>query len=80
MPSPTGHRLPRKAVFAAALLLWVLSEGQAHAYLDPGSISLFFQTLIAALFGGLLILKHYWADIKSGIRRRFSSKPEDDEG
>jgi hypothetical protein len=63
-----------------ALLLTFLLEGRAYAYLDPGSISLFFQALIAGIFGGLLVLKRYWAQISDGIRRRFSSKPQDDEG
>jgi hypothetical protein len=62
------------------LLLAVLCEGRAYAYLDPGSVSLFFQALIAGIFGGLLVLKRYWGQISEGIRRRFSSKPQDDEG
>lgn len=64
----------------AALALAVLSEGRAWAYLDPGSISLFFQALIAGVLGGILVLKRYWRQIADGIRRRFSSKPGNDDG
>lgn len=64
----------------ALLALAVVTEGRAWAYLDPGSISLFFQALIAGVLGGLLVLKRYWAQITDGIRRRFSSKSGDDAG
>ena len=65
-PSPPGA-----ATLVAILFLALLLEGRAYAYLDPGSISLFFQALIAGIFGGLLVLKRYC--------RRFGSKPQDDE-
>lgn len=81
MRSPSRRSTPSWAAsLAAALFLAFLLEGRAYAYLDPGSISLFFQALIAGIFGGLLVLKRYWAQISEGIRRRFSSKPQDDEG
>ncbi len=77
------NRDPRSAsrgwtLALAALVVAVFSEGRAWAYLDPGSISLFFQALIAGVLGGLLVIKRYWAQITDGIRRRFSSKPGND--
>lgn len=81
MRSQPSRLSPRGiSTLVAALFLSFLLEGRAHAYLDPGSISLFFQALIAGIFGALLVLKRYWAQISDGIRRRFSSKPQDDEG
>ena len=70
---------PWGTTLMVALFLAFLLEGRAHAYLDPGSISLFFQALIAGVFGALLVIKRYWAQITDVIRRRFSSKPQDDE-
>lgn len=70
----------RRSILVAAALVAVLTEGHAWAYLDPGSISLFFQALIAGVLGGLLVLKRYWAQISDSIRRLLSSKPRDDAG
>lgn len=42
----------------------------AHAYLDPGTGSFILQTLIAALFGALFVLKSYWVRIKSWFSGR----------
>ncbi len=36
-----------------------------YAYLDPGTGSFILQTLIAALFGALFVIKSYWQRIKS---------------
>lgn len=73
-------RPPGITLLAAAALLWILSEEPAQAYLDPGSISLLFQALIAAALGSLLVLKRYWSQLIYWVRRRFSSKPEDEGG
>ena len=72
-------RASRIAAVCAALAALAAPQ-TAHAYLDPGSISLFFQASIAGILGGLLLLKRYWAQIVDAIRRRFSSKPGDDAG
>jgi len=43
-----------------------------HAYLDPGSGSFILQLLLAALVGGLFIIKTYWKRISAFIRKLFS--------
>jgi hypothetical protein len=56
------------------------SEGMRSnllAYLDPGSGSYLLQLLIAAALGGLLLLRLYWAKVKSFVRRLFTGKDED---
>ncbi len=40
-----------------------------NAYLDPGSGSFLLQLLIAALLGGLFLLKAYWGKIAAFFRR-----------
>lgn len=63
------------AVYAVFLLFWAGVIPAAHAYLDPGTGSFVIQTLLAALFGGLFVLKSYWVRIKSW----FYGKPEEAE-
>lgn len=55
------------------ILLLSLNSGPAHAYLDPGSISLVVQAIIAAVAGGLMTVKYwYWR-----VLRFFGGKKED---
>jgi len=42
------------------------------AYLDPGSGSFILQLLLAALVGGLFIIKTYWKKITDFFRKIFS--------
>jgi hypothetical protein len=48
------------------------------AYLDPGSGSYLLQLLLAALFGGLFILRMSWDRVKTFFRKLISR--EDDPG
>jgi len=40
-----------------------------YAYLDPGVGSMLFQSLVAAIAGGLFILKMYWSKLKTFFSR-----------
>ena len=64
------------------LLLLIITEQQADAYLDPGSGSLVFQVIIGTLLAGLLTLRIFYERIKYFIvhglfRRRRSEGNED---
>ena len=64
---------------AAGLLKPVAGQ---YAYLDPGSGSFLLQLLAAALLGGLFLLKTYWANVTTFVRRIFNKhqdSAEDDE-
>jgi hypothetical protein len=61
----------RLLVLAAAVAL--LFPRDAFAYLDPGTGSMFFQTLVAALAGVAYGVRVYW----SRIRRFFSRNSRD---
>jgi hypothetical protein len=63
------------AVFFLVLYL-VLFPQKAEAYLDPGTGSYVLQILMAALFGGLFIVKSGWKEIKHTVSRIFSRKEE----
>jgi hypothetical protein len=51
--------------------LWV---DNAYAYLDPAVGSMFLQSVIAAVCGGIFLVKSYWHKLKS----IFSSKKKED--
>jgi hypothetical protein len=63
-------------VMAAALapLAVVLQTTSAHAYLDPGTGSMLLQGLLGGIAGGAVIVKIYWARIKSFFRRGSAGK------
>jgi len=46
----------------------------AYAYLDPGTGTYLLQLLIAAVVGGLFLIKTYFMQIKSFFIRIFSKK------
>jgi len=50
-----------------------------QAYLDPGSGSFILQLLLAALVGGLFIVRSYWKKIKEFFRKLFSRGGSDGE-
>jgi hypothetical protein len=62
---------------------FTLMPSLAHAYIDPGSGSMFLQLAIAAIAGGLFTLKIYWQRLKNflGLGQKPSEvdplKPDD---
>lgn len=61
-----------------AVLAWSLLPQDAHAYVDPGTGSYIFQIIVAALFGGLFMLRIFWARITGFFGERFSRAEEAD--
>ncbi len=56
-------------------IIWVLSVfSVAHAYIDPGTGGFIIQTLLAALFSFIFVLKSYWTRIKNWFSGK-SSEP-----
>ena len=49
----------RYALFWFVLFTFVWSE-EAHAYLDPGTGSFIVQAIVAAIAGGLFMIKVFW--------------------
>ena len=65
-----------KSIIFAVIPGAVFSVGfvtPALAYLDPGTGSILLQGLFAAVVGGLVTIKLYWAKVKS----LFGSKPDE---
>lgn len=52
-----------RLILVTALVL-VLIPRPAHAYLDPGTISMVLHGVVAAIAGALVTLRIYWAKTK----------------
>lgn len=62
-----------------AVFFIVFFSHNAYAYLDPGSGSFIFQMLIAAIVGGLFVIKLYFNKIKAFFKKVFSKGGNDNE-
>ena len=58
-------------VLTAVAWLFILPPN-AFAYLDPGTASYIFQVSIAAIIGGLYLVKTRWQRIKDFFNKHFS--------
>ena len=73
-------------VLALAMVFQLVLVADADAYLDPGTGSFLFQTVIAMAVGSAFALKTYWQRIKATFGGRPAaptadgSGPEKDEG
>ena len=54
-------------------MIWV---DDAQAYLDPGTASMLFQSVVAAVVGGFFLIKTYWSKLKNLFSRNKNSQPE----
>jgi hypothetical protein len=61
----------------ASSLLSVIPENQP--YLDPGSGSFVLQLILAAILGGLLVLRSHWKKIRDGVRDLVTRQQEEKE-
>jgi len=59
-----------KVEAALVVLAWpVIFVEPAMAYLDPGTGSIIIQGLIASIAGGIVVIRLYWAKLKSYFAR-----------
>jgi hypothetical protein len=58
--------------FLFALLSFVIIE-EAHAYLDMGTGSMVLQSIIAAIAGGLFVVRAYWQKFRNLFSRKKST-------
>ena len=54
-------------------MIWV---DDAQAYLDPGTASMLFQSVVAAVVGGFFLIRTYWSKLKNLFSRNKDSQPE----
>ena len=55
-------------LMSIVLLLLVLSERPAEAYIDPGTASYVFQVIAGAILGGVFLLRTYWTRVVTTVR------------
>jgi hypothetical protein len=54
----------------AVLMLFLLSERPAQAYVDPGTASYLFQLLVGGFFAAVYLTRGYWKRLKDFVRAR----------
>jgi hypothetical protein len=59
-----------------AMSVFLIVPQQAYAYIDPGSGSLIWQVVIAALLSGGFLIKTYWRRLKQLVGRTEVSQEE----
>lgn len=67
-------------IYFYSLILMGSFVSDAYAYLDPGTGSLFIQSTIASIAGGIFIIKNYyrvfWAKLSSKLFSNSKNKVE----
>jgi hypothetical protein len=58
----------RFPLVSIVLLLLVISERSAEAYIDPGTASYVFQVIAGAILGGVFLLRTYWSRVVTTMR------------
>ena len=61
-------KVTRLPLLSIVLLLLVISERPAHAYIDPGTASYVFQVIAGAVLGGVFLLRTYWTRVVTSVR------------
>lgn len=56
----------------------VVSSGDAHAYLDPGTGSILLQALIGGIAATSVAIGYYWSKLKSLFTSTSNEKPRQD--
>ena len=65
---------PSVACLLFGFLFIILTAGDAHAYLNPGTGSFIFQLALAAFLGGLLTVRLYWNRVRAFFKRLFTGE------
>lgn len=69
------HRAARvRLTLFLAVMAWLAALPSAHAYVDPGSVSVVFQALIAGIAAAGTAVAMFWSRIVGFFRR--SPKPD----
>jgi len=59
-------------LLGSVVLLLVISERPAEAYIDPGTASYVFQVIAGAVLGGVFLLRTYWNRVVTSVRSMVS--------
>jgi hypothetical protein len=59
-------------ILTISVLLLVIAERPAEAYIDPGTASYVFQVIAGAVLGGIFLVRTYWNRVVTSVRSRVS--------
>ena len=78
IPQRTSVLARGLGLLGGAVLFSLAAPATAHAYLDPGSGSLLWQALIAALFGAMFYFRRFVQQVKGwmGVGREKAADPK----
>ena len=62
--------MPKKLTICSLIIFFCLYSNYAHAYLDPGTFSLIFQTIVAALVGVLATFNLWYNQLMNFIKKK----------
>ncbi len=62
------RKAPVLPLLSMVLLLLIVSERPAHAYIDPGTASYLFQLIAGAVLGVVFVMRTYWNRIVTSVR------------
>lgn len=65
-------------IASAATSIFAAPLESGNAYLDPGSGSFLLQILLAAILGGLFVLRSYWGKVKTFFANLFSREDNEE--
>jgi hypothetical protein len=57
-------------------LVTFVTAPEAHAYLDPGSLGMVLQVVVAAIAGGFMFFKTGWTRVKDLLSKISGRKPK----
>ena len=58
-----------KNIFNLFFLIYFISMGSAHAYLDPGTGSIIIQTILGAIGAGAAYMGLHWQRLKNYLSK-----------
>jgi hypothetical protein len=70
-----SRAMPKPLFFVSVLVVWLLAEAPAQAYLDPGSGSMLLQLLLGGFAAVGVIGKLYWNRVASFFGRKETQQP-----
>ncbi len=70
------RKAPFVPLLSITIVLVMMFERPAHAYIDPGSASYLFQLIAGVLLGGVFLLRTYWNRVATTARALVVRDPQ----
>jgi hypothetical protein len=70
------HQSRTSFLLVLALGVFTLAQADAHAYIDPGTTSLWLQTVIGGIAALIVMTRAYWRHSIARVRRWLGRDPD----